>query len=150
MRVIAPGTAGVGSGRRGAPGGVGGDGGGFAALLDGEGAGTAPARVGTGGGPRPPVLLGAMLAPLAAPAVEERRRRALRRGHDLLDGLEALRLALLLDGGIPPALVRGLRAGLAAGAGLGQAEAGAGAVLAAIELRVAVELAKVEAAADPG
>jgi hypothetical protein len=82
--------------------------------------------------------LDAVLALQGLPDATERRRRAVRHGHALLDGLEELRLALL-DGSLPPATLRQLarRRGP-----LGEAQLDA--VLDEIELRAAVELAKLE------
>jgi hypothetical protein len=68
----------------------------------------------------------------------ERRRRAVRHGHALLDGLEELRLALL-DGSLVPATLRQLARRREP---LGEAQLDA--VLDEIELRAAVELAKLE------
>jgi hypothetical protein len=89
-----------------------------------------------------PASLGAMLALQAVADPAERRRRAVRRGHALLDRLEELRLGLL-EGGVPQASLRHLRSGLA-GDDLAD-EPQLRAVLEGIELRAAVELAKLEA-----
>ncbi|WP_125257272.1 flagellar assembly protein FliX [Brevundimonas fluminis] len=72
----------------------------------------------------------------------ERKRRAMRRGRGLLDGLDALRLAALEGADDAPALQRLSRA-------VGEAAAevddpGLATVLTQIDLRAAVELAKRE------
>jgi hypothetical protein len=82
--------------------------------------------------------LDAVLALQGLPDAAERRRRAVRHGHALLDGLEELRLALL-DGSLPPATLRQLARRREP---LGEAQLDA--VLDEIELRAAVELAKLE------
>jgi hypothetical protein len=75
----------------------------------------------------------------------ERRRRAVRRGRDLLDGLDELRLALL-DGAVPLPALQQVRTQLAEKVEV-DADPGLCRVLEAIEVRCAVELAKLEAAA---
>src|SRR5689334_18112520 len=57
--------------------------------------------------------LEALVALQALPDALERRRRGVRRGERLLDGLEALHLAFL-DGAVPTATLTGLRSELAA------------------------------------
>lgn len=136
MRVLGSGPSGAAGLRRSdapAPGASG-----FAALLGGREAKAEPARAGPAG----LAAVGGLLALQAAEQRGEARRRALRRGHALLDRLEELRLALL-GGGLPPGTLRELRDGLAR-RWEPQEEPGLDAVLAAIELRVAVELAKLE------
>lgn len=87
-----------------------------------------------------------LLAALQPPdEVEERRQRLLRRGHGLLDQLEALQLGLL-EGALPASLLRDLREQLAARDDHRAGDALA-AVIDAIELRTAVELAKLESLA---
>ena len=68
------------------------------------------------------------------------RRRATRHGHSLLDELRALQLAMV-DGQVPEGILRRL-AGLVDGLRPSAADARLDAVLDAIELRAAVELAK--------
>jgi hypothetical protein len=70
----------------------------------------------------------------------ERRRRALRRGHDLLDGLDRLKAALL-GGDVPAAALTELAA-LLRRSGEATGDPGLDDVIAHIELRVGVELAK--------
>ena len=89
----------------------------------------------------PAADLGAMLAVQAVDEPMERRRRAVRRGHSLLDRLEELRLGLL-DGSVPVASLARLRMELAGGDLA--AEPALRATLVAIELRAAVEIAKLE------
>ena len=76
------------------------------------------------------------------------RRRALTRGQTLLDHLDALRLGLL-DGAVPLAALQGLRADLGAWAG-DAGDARLADFVAAIDVRCAVELAKLEAAGAIG
>lgn len=78
----------------------------------------------------------------------ERRRRALRRGDDLLNRLGELHIALL-EGSLPAATLRRLRRALGQPAEH-PAEPGLAAVLGEIEQRVAVELAKLERAGRCG
>jgi hypothetical protein len=77
------------------------------------------------------------------PAVE-RRRRAIRSAHALLDALDEARRGLLA-GVIPVATLQRLRGGLREGAAI-EADAGLRSVLNSIEVRSAVEAAKLEAA----
>jgi len=70
----------------------------------------------------------------------ERRRRHARRGSDLLDGLDRLKAALL-SGSVPLADLESLARRLAAGGGA-TGDPGLDEAVAAIELRVKVELAK--------
>jgi hypothetical protein len=136
MRVIGPGSPGAARGRREA--GRADVAGGFAALLGG---GRAAAGAGHVGGIASLAALGGLLALQELPDAAERRRRGLRRGHILLDRLEELRLALL-DGRLPEATLRALQAGLV---DRGRSnEPRLAALLEEIELRVAVELAKLE------
>lgn len=70
----------------------------------------------------------------------ERRRRHARRGSDLLDGLGRLKAALL-TGAVPVADLESLSRQIAAGSGA-TGDPGLDEAVAAIELRVKVELAK--------
>ena len=85
--------------------------------------------------------LAGLLAVQAVGEPVERRRRAVRRGHDLLERLEELRLGLL-DGSVPLASLRRLRLDLVRSEPVDEPVLRE--VLAAIELRAAVELAKLE------
>ena len=117
-----------------------------AAPRRGEAARFQPAGAGAAGG-RTPVASAAPLATMDAilalqgegdPA--ERRRRAARRGHDLLDGLDRLKAALL-SGRVSAEELKGLAARLAE-----RREASGDPrlddILGQIELRAQVELAK--------
>ena len=86
--------------------------------------------------------LSALMALQGVESVTERRRRALRRGHGLLDGLEALRLTALGGEDDEAALLRLARASREAGAEVEDADLAE--VLGQIDLRAAVELAKRE------
>lgn len=100
-------------------------------------------------GTGPLAATAAILAVQEVDVVEDataRRARAIRRGERLLDLLDGLRHGLL-DGRIPAATLRGLRTTLAERIDV-EDEALAG-VLAEIDLRAAVELAKLEAAMGP-
>ena len=97
--------------------------------------------------PTPP--LAALSGVLAVQEVEDpraERRRATRHGHSLLDELRALQLAMV-DGQVPEGMLRRL-AGLVDGLRPSAADAHLDAVLDAIELRAAVELAKLRRAAE--
>ena len=142
MRVIGPGSSGAASGRREA--GRTDAAGGFAALLGGGG--RAAAGAGHVGGIASLAALGGLLALQELPDAAERRRRGLRRGHILLDRLEELRLALL-DGRLPEATLGALQAGLVDRGQLDEPRLTA--LLEEIELRVAVELAKLERLVTP-
>jgi hypothetical protein len=102
---------------------------------------TAPRSTGAAGGPR---SVGGIDALIALQGVEdplERRKRAVKRGRVALDALDELKVALL--GGA--ALTTGTLAKLQAAAAhlrLGSGQADLDAVLAEIELRVEVEIAK--------
>jgi hypothetical protein len=87
--------------------------------------------------------LDALLALQELPDPTERRRRALRRGHRLLDHLDELRLALI-DGEIPLSTLQGLRGQLRQRGDLPDDDPRLAALLGEIELRVEVELAKLE------
>ena len=102
---------------------------------------TAPRSTGTVGGPR---SIGGIDALIALQGVEdplERRKRAVKRGRVALDALDELKMALL--GGAPlstATLAKLQEAATHLKLGSGQAELDA--VLAEIELRVEVEIAK--------
>ena len=79
----------------------------------------------------------------SADTTEERRRRATRRGHDLLDGLDRLKASLIM-GRVSTRDLRTIAGRLAERAG----ESGdprLDGLIADIELRAAVELAKLQA-----
>ncbi|KQT56226.1 flagellar assembly protein fliX [Methylobacterium sp. Leaf456] len=80
----------------------------------------------------------------SADTPQERRRRSVQRGHDLLDGLDRLKAALI-GGRVAPADLRAIAGRLAER----MSESGdprLDGLVAEIELRAAVELAKLEAA----
>ena len=114
---------------------------GFAAQVGG-GRATAPAGGAAPTGPGAPLAsLGALLVVQEAVGVGDgRRRRAVRRGHDLLDRLDDLRVALL-DGGVPASALRRIAALLEDRAEPAD-DPDLAAVLHEIEVRAAVELAK--------
>jgi hypothetical protein len=87
----------------------------------------------------------ALMALQGVESVEERRRRAVKRGHTALDLLDEMKLALLA-GGLGSEMVHKLKA-LAAGLKDLSGDPRIDQVLAEIDLRVEVELAKVQAAA---
>lgn len=91
-------------------------------------------------------LLG--LQDIAPLPMADRRRRAVKRGLSLLDRLDELRL-LLLDGAVPLPALRGLRAELGRSGELDGDERLRG-LLDAIDVRCAVEVAKLEAAPATG
>ncbi|MFL5336176.1 MAG: flagellar assembly protein FliX [Geminicoccaceae bacterium] len=119
--------------------------------------GASPGRVSDGAFTLPPAASGssgvfataaigaldAILAVQDQSAARERRRRAVRRGHALLDRLEELRTCLI-EGRIEPALLSRLRQDLAVPPEA--EEPGLKLVVAEIELRAEVEIAKLEAA----
>ena len=90
-------------------------------------------------------LLG--LQDIALP-IADRRRCAIGRGLALLDRLDGLRLGLL-DGAVPLAALQGLRAELGRSAEL-DGDPCLSALLGAIDVRCAVEVAKLEAADASG
>jgi hypothetical protein len=101
---------------------------------------TAPRSTGSAGGP---CMVGGIDALLALQGVEdplERRKRAVKRGRVALDALDELKIGLL-GGAFTPATVARLQAA-AAQLKLGSGNAELDAVLAEIELRVEVEIAK--------
>ena len=108
----------------------------------GGGAATGPAGAGavrTVGG------IEALMALQGVDSVEERRRRAVKRGHTALDLLDEMKIGLL-SGRLASEMVHKLRE---AAAGLKDlsGDPRIDQVLAEIDLRVEVELAKVESAA---
>ena len=101
---------------------------------------TAPRSTGAAGGPR---SVGGIDALIALQGVEdplERRKRAVKRGRVALDALDELKMALL-GGALTTAMLAKLQAA-AAHLKLGSGQADLDAVLAEIELRVEVEIAK--------
>ncbi len=112
--------------------------------------GPSPAAVPRAAGPAVLTSLNAVLAAQQLDAVEpvgERRRRAIRRGERLLDLLDELRRGLL-DGHVPAGLCARLRRLLEERVeGLEDPELAR--VLAEVELRAAVEAAKLERALEP-
>lgn len=102
----------------------------FAALIGGAGESAAP---------MPALLVGNLLAVDADTDAAQGRSRGIERATDMLQDLDGLRRDLLAGG-----ISRGRLDRLAAGLALARpaADAGLAAVLDAIELRVAVELAK--------
>jgi hypothetical protein len=100
----------------------------------------APRSTGAAGGPR---SVGGIDALIALQGVEdplERRKRAVKRGRVALDALDELKMALL-GGTLTTAMLAKLQAA-AAHLKLGSGQADLDAVLAEIELRVEVEIAK--------
>lgn len=91
--------------------------------------------------------LDALLILQEAPSTAERRRRALKRGRSLLDVLEELRLALL--GGPLPAGLPGRLGALLAEAREATDDHSLDTLLDAVDLRAAVELAKIGRASPP-
>jgi hypothetical protein len=79
--------------------------------------------------------------------VDERRRRAVKRGHTALDLLDEMKIGLLA-GQLDPAMLLRLRVAAADLKDL-SGDPRVDQVLAEIDLRVEVELAKVESAATP-
>lgn len=75
---------------------------------------------------------------------DERRRRSARRGHDLLDGLDRLKAALLM-GRVPTRDLQAIAGRLSERAG-GSGDPRLDGLIADIELRAAVELAKLSTA----
>jgi len=108
-----------------------------------------PASSGPAASAVPAAAVAGLLQLQEVPDAGQGRSAGLHRGRDLLDGLDAVRLAIL-DGRIaPPALARLVR--LLAAQRAQVTDPGLAQVLAEIELRTAVELAKLEqaGAADP-
>jgi hypothetical protein len=101
---------------------------------------TSPQPAGTSTSPRP---IGGIETLLALQGVEEpteRRRRAVRRGRTALDALDELKMGLLA-GTLDQGLLARLKV-VASGLKDGSGDPGLDGVLAEIELRVEVELAK--------
>jgi hypothetical protein len=142
MKITGPGPSAGTSQRRRVTNGAGdGAGGSFAEQIGGR---TAPP---TGIAPTTP--LAALDGVLAVQEVEDpvaERRRATRRGHSLLEELRELQLGMV-DGWVAEGTLRRL-AGLVAGMRPAAADAQLAAVLDAIELRAAVELAKLQGDPD--
>jgi hypothetical protein len=114
----------------------------FTLEGDGEAAPEAPAPAAV---LCPSVLLQLQEAPPPGPA--HSRQAALRHGMDLLDRLDELRLALL-SGAVPLAGLRAIADALATRSGQPD-DPRLGAIIAEIELRCAVELAKFDRANRP-
>ena len=113
-----------------------------------SGAGGAPAAGATGSAPSVAGVanVSALMALQGVEDVTERRRRAIRRGHGLLDRLEELKLTLLSGDtgeGVLDRLARAAREAREDGA-----EPELAVVLDQIDLRAAVELAKAEVRRD--
>jgi len=106
----------------------------------------APRQAAAGGGLRTVGGIDALIALQGVPALEdpvERRRHAVKRGRLALDALDELKIGLL-GGMLSPATLTKLKAA----AGFlkdGSGEAGLDSLLAEIELRVEVEIAKMDA-----
>lgn len=83
-----------------------------------------------------------LLLQAEADTPQERRRRAARRGHDLLDGLDRLKAAIL-GGRVGAGELRAVATRLAERAG-SSGDPRLDSLMAEIELRAAVELAKLE------
>jgi hypothetical protein len=108
--------------------------GGFADLLAAGGA--EPARVAA-----PVGLVGGIFAQADDGDATNRRSRGLARGHDMLDGLEALRRDMLV-GRVDPGRLQRFSAEL--DDDLAAGDPALAAILAEIRLRIAVERAKIE------
>jgi hypothetical protein len=111
---------------------------GRAFTLDARGA--APAKAGSVGAAAPLATLDALLALQGEDGPAERRRRSIRRGHDLLDALDRLKAALL-SGRVPTADLAAVAARLAERRDLTD-DPRLDDVLSHIELRARVEMAK--------
>jgi hypothetical protein len=98
------------------------------------------------GGVRSVAGIDALLALQGVEAVDERRRRAVKRGHTALDLLDEMKLALLA-GRLDPAVVLRLKSAAAELKDL-SGDPRVDQVLAEIDLRVEVELAKVATSAS--
>lgn len=116
-------------------------GGGAGAGFSVEG-GAAPRASGAVAGAGPIGSLDAILTLQEEGHTGERRRRAARRGHDLLDALDRLK-ASLLDGRVPVADLKAIAARLSERAETA-GDPRLDEVIAHIELRAKVELAKLE------
>lgn len=87
-----------------------------------------------------------LLLQAEADTPQERRRRSIKRGHDLLDGLDRLKAAML-GGRVATHELRSIAGRLAERAG-SSGDPRLDGLMAEIELRAAVELAKLEMARD--
>ena len=96
-------------------------------------------RAGSAGGTASLATLDAILQLQVDENPAERRRRSARRGHDLLDGLDKLKAALL-SGSVPAADLGRIARSLATAGSSG--DPALDAIVAQIELRAKVELAK--------
>ncbi len=105
------------------------------------GAASAPTQAPAASEARPAAAAGALLSLQAVGDPTSGRRRAVRRGRQLLDQLDGLRVALL-TGRLPAMALERLRGLIASSEAGGDPEMAA--VIAEIELRVEVELAKLE------
>ena len=97
------------------------------------------------GGVRTVAGIDALMALQGVEAADERRRRAVKRGHTALDLLDEMKIALL-SGRLDPGMMLRLKAA-AAELKDQSGDPRVDQVLAEIDLRVEVELAKVESAA---
>lgn len=104
------------------------------------GSADAPSKAQTTASAAPLATLDALLAVQGEGDPAERRRRSLRRGHDLLESLDRLKAALL-SGRVGAGQLHNLAAQIAERRG-SSGDPGLDEVVAHIELRVQVELAK--------
>jgi hypothetical protein len=107
-----------------------------------------PERPGAAGASAPLATIDALLARQGEGDRNERRRRTLQRGHDLLDGLDRLKAALL-SGSVPTADLKAV-AGRLAARREATGDPRLDELLAHIELRAEVELAKLGMAQTHG
>jgi hypothetical protein len=101
---------------------------------------TSPAAAAAASAPRAVASLSALVALQSVEEPGERKGRAVRRGRAALDALDAIKLGLL-SGEVDTAALGRLKAA-AAGMGEPSGDAGLDSVLAEVELRAAVEIAK--------
>ncbi|AWN38324.1 flagellar assembly protein FliX [Methylobacterium radiodurans] len=106
------------------------------------GAARAGATAGTAGAATLAGLDAVLMLQTEADTPQERRRRSVRRGHDLLDGLDRLKAALL-GGRVAAQDLRAI-AGRLAERSSASGDPRLDGLMAEIELRAAVELAKLE------
>jgi hypothetical protein len=106
------------------------------------GAARAGASAGTAGAATLAGLDAVLMLQTEADTPQERRRRSVRRGHDLLDGLDRLKAALL-GGRVAAQDLRAI-AGRLSERGTESGDPRLDGLMAEIELRAAVELAKLE------
>jgi hypothetical protein len=104
------------------------------------GGGGSTERTGQAASAAPLTTVDALLALQGEGDPAERRRRSLKRGHDLLDTLDRLK-ASLLSGRVAPGQLQTLAAQIAAQRG-SSGDPGLDEVIAHIDLRAQVELAK--------